>query len=138
MTFEEIKTLLDAGFTPEMIMQLTNTTQGTPPAENPRPDILPGSSAGSPSPADHTAPAGPDSTDEGPALPQEETPPTQETILEEMQTEINNLKAQLQRENIISKSVDILPGGIRENAESVLAEIIRPKYNTNNAGGNNT
>ena len=107
MRYEEIINLLDRGFTPDQITALTGAAAPDPepaPAEQePDPD---------PAPADpEPAPADPEPDPE----------------ISRLNGEIENLKKQLQAQNIKTQSVSILPGD-RETVESVLATIIRPPF----------
>lgn len=107
MRYEEIINLLDRGFTPDQITALTGAAAPDPepaPAD-PEPDP-------EPTPADpEPAPADPESDPE----------------ITGLRSEIENLKKQLQAQNIKTQSVSILPGD-RETVESVLATIIRPPF----------
>lgn len=107
MRYEEIINLLDRGFTPDQITALTGAAAPDPepaPAD-PEPDPEPTPADPEPAPAD----------------------PEPDPEISRLNTEIENLKKQLQAQNIKTQSVSILPGD-RETVESVLATIIRPPF----------
>ena len=107
MRYEEIINLLDRGFTPDQITALTGAAAPDPepaPAD-PEPDPEPAPADPEPAPAD----------------------PDPDPEISRLNTEIENLKKQLQAQNIKTQSVSILPGD-RETVESVLATIIRPPF----------
>lgn len=107
MRYEEIINLLDRGFTPDQITALTGAAAPDPepaPAD-PGPDPEPTPADPEPAPAD----------------------PEPDPEITGLRSEIENLKKQLQAQNIKTQSVSILPGD-RETVESVLATIIRPPF----------
>lgn len=107
MRYEEIINLLDRGFTPDQITALTGAAAPDPepaPAEQ-EPDPEPAPEDPEPAPAD----------------------PEPDPEISRLNGEIENLKKQLQAQNIKTQSVSILPGD-RETVESVLATIIRPPF----------
>ena len=107
MRYEEIINLLDRGFTPDQITALTGAAAPDPepaPAD-PEPDPEPVPADPEPAPAD----------------------PEPDPEISRLNGEIENLKKQLQAQNIKTQSVSILPGD-RETVESVLATIIRPPF----------
>lgn len=107
MRYEEIINLLDRGFTPDQITALTGAAAPDPepaPAD-PEPDPEPTPADPEPAPAD----------------------PEPDPEISRLNGEIENLKKQLQAQNIKTQSVSILPGD-RETVESVLATIIRPPF----------
>lgn len=107
MRYEEIINLLDRGFTPDQITALTGAAAPDPepaPAD-PEPDPEPAPADPEPAPAD----------------------PEPDPEISRLNGEIENLKKQLQAQNIKTQSVSILPGD-RETVESVLATIIRPPF----------
>lgn len=107
MRYEEIINLLDRGFTPDQITALTGAAAPDPepaPAD-PEPDPEPTPADPEPAPAD----------------------PKPDPEITGLRSEIENLKKQLQAQNIKTQSVSILPGD-RETVESVLATIIRPPF----------
>lgn len=107
MRYEEIINLLDRGFTPDQITALTGA-----PAPDPEP-----------APADPEPDPEPTPADPEPAPADPEPDPE----ITGLRSEIENLKKQLQAQNIKTQSVSILPGD-RETVESVLATIIRPPF----------
>lgn len=107
MRYEEIINLLDRGFTPDQITALTGAAAPDPepaPSEQ-EPDPEPTPADPEPAPAD----------------------PEPDPEISRLTTEVENLKKQLQAQNIKTQSVSILPGD-RETVESVLATIIRPPF----------
>lgn len=107
MCYDEIINLLDRGFTPDQITALTGVAAPDPEPTPADPDPDP-----EPTPADpEPAPADPEPDPE----------------ISRLNGEIENLKKQLQAQNIKTQSVSILPGD-RETVESVLATIIRPPF----------
>lgn len=123
MTYEQIINLLDRGFTPE---QISGLSADVPPAVTPPVNPSPGinDSAGDPP---VTPSEGSPALDPGPADPPEPVP-TEEDIIRDMQQEIANLKSQMQRTNIITRSVERIPVSANQ-VDSVLAEFIRPPVN---------
>ena len=107
MRYEEIINLLDRGFTPDQITALTGAAAPDP----------------EPAPADPEPDPEPDPADQEPAPADPEPDPE----ISRLTTEVENLKKQLQAQNIKTQSVSILPGD-RETVESVLATIIRPPF----------
>lgn len=107
MRYDEIINLLDRGFTPDQITALTGAAAPDPepaPSEQ-EPDPEPTPADPEPAPAD----------------------PEPDPEISRLTTEVENLKKQLQAQNIKTQSVSILPGD-RETVESVLATIIRPPF----------
>ena len=102
---------------PPAVIPPVNPSPGIDPAGDP--PVTP--SGGSPAP------------DPGPADPPEPVP-TEEDIIRDMQQEIANLKAQMQKTNIITRSVERIPVSANQ-VDSVLAEFIRPPVNINNNNG---
>lgn len=107
MRYEEIINLLDRGFTPDQITALTGAAAPDP----------------EPAPADPEPDPEPTPADQEPAPADPEPDPE----ISRLNGEIENLKKQLQAQNIKTQSVSILPGD-RETVESVLATIIRPPF----------
>lgn len=121
-SFEQIQTLMNYGFTADQIMELsrdspsaenTNDTGDPPqlPPEN-QPTDPPGGDK--PAPQDPPDPAGDNSPDEPSAL-------------KEIKTELQNLRAAVQKNNILTKTVDSI-GNDTEAVENILAGIIRPEF----------
>lgn len=106
MTYNEIITLTEKGFTPEQIMALARADP------EPVPEELP-----------------PDTTDDSAGAATPETPETPEDNQEviALKSEIEELKKKIQMQNIKTESVDVLPGN-RETVEQVLSEFIRPPF----------
>lgn len=106
MTYNEIITLTEKGFTPEQIMALARADP------TPVPEGLP-----------------PETTDDsaGDVSPEtSETPEDNQEVLA-LKNEIEELKKKIQMQNIKTESVDVLPGN-RETVEQVLSEFIRPPF----------
>ena len=105
MTFQEVKELHEMGFTPEQITQLN---LGSEPETQPeqQPETLP-----------ETKPE-----------PQKETKPDPVSQkLESMEKTINDFIVAMQRNNLKTASVNILPDDqIDNNANTALSELIRP------------
>lgn len=128
MTYEQIINLLDRGFTPDQISGLSaDVPPAVTPPVNPSPGIDP---AGDPP---VTPSEGSPAPDPGPAEPAEPVP-TEEDIIRDMQQEIANLKSQMQRTNIITRSVERIPVSANQ-VDSVLAEFIRPPVNIDKNNG---
>ena len=106
MTYNEIITLTEKGFTPEQIMALARADPETTPEELPS-----------------------ESTDDsaGEVAPEKEETPEDNQEVMELKNEIAELKKQIQAQNIKTQSVDVLPGN-RETVEQVLSEFIRPPF----------
>lgn len=129
MTYDQIINLLDRGFTPD---QISGLSADVPPAVNPPVNPSPG--------IDGPAEDSPVTPSEGSSAPdpgpeeQPEPVPTQEDIIRDMQNEIANLKAQMQKTNIITRSVERIPVSATQ-VDSVLAEFIRPPVNIDKNNG---
>ena len=106
MTYNEIITLTEKGFTPEQIMALARADP------EPAPEELPSEST------DDSA---------GEVAPEKEETPEDNQEVMELKNEIAELKKQIQAQNIKTQSVDVLPGN-RETVEQVLSEFIRPPF----------
>lgn len=112
MTFTEIKTLLDAGFSKDEIMSLEQTGEVTrivsdpvpAPADDPVPD---------PAPADDPVP------DQAQAVP--------DPIFTQLNENIGKLIKTIQSSNLANNSVE-KPGGVDLNktVDSIMESIIRP------------
>lgn len=129
MTYDQIINLLDRGFTPD---QISGLSADVPPAVTPPVNPSPGINdpAGDPP---VTPSEGSPAPDPGPEE-QPEPVPTQEDIIREMQEEITRLKAQMQKTNIITRSVERIPVSANQ-VDSVLAEFIRPPVNIDKNNG---
>lgn len=125
MTFQEVKELHEMGFTPEQITQLH---LGSEP--EPQPKTLPETK---PEPQPETLPETkpepqPESLQETKPEPQKETKPDQVSQkLESMEKKINDFIVAMQKNNLKTASVNILPDDqIDVNANTALSELIRP------------
>ena len=129
MTYDQIDRLLNAGFTPEQIMQLSSAPAGS--SENPAPDPA-GDEPPEVKPAETPAP----DLEEKPARLPDPGPSPEPGILQEIKTGFEDLKKTIQANNIKTMSVNSLPGSA-DSAETVLAGIIRPPFDdrNNNIGG---
>ena len=109
MKTQDVLKLLDAGYTKEEI-----STMDLNPADNPEPDH-------EEQPEEHTiVPETVHETVEHDA--------TAERI-EQMQSQIDNLIKQMQRNNLKSASVNMLPeDDLEKKTDDAMAELIRPKY----------
>ena len=122
MTFEQINSLLDRGFTPEQITTLFTTFGGPTP-----PDTV-GTGAGfdplalAPAPADNTPAADPPAPEPAGNTPAAD-PPASESNAAVLDA-IADLKKSIQASNIKTMSVDTVDD---DNAlEKAMSEIIRP------------
>ena len=117
MTFQEVKELHEMGFTPEQITQLDLISEPQP---EPKPDPQPETK--------------PDPQPEQQPEEQPETKPQQETKpdpvsqkLESMEKMINDFIVAMQKNNLKTASVNILPDDqIDNSANTALSELIRP------------
>lgn len=134
MTYDQIINLLDRGFTPD---QISGLSADVPPAVIPPVNPSPG--------IDGPAEDSPVTPSEGSSAPDpgpEEQPEPAEPIktvnlmdyIRDMQGEIANLKSQLQKTNIITRSVERIPVSANQ-VDSVLAEFIRPPVNIDKNNG---
>lgn len=106
MTFEQIQTLMNYGFTAEQIMILAGNA---PPDETPPEETNP---------------------DETPPEEVEVTiPDTGNTIIAELRDEIKSLKTAMQEQNLKTQTIETIPND-GESVETILAGIIRPVYET--------
>ncbi len=106
-SFEQLQSLMNYGFTPEQIMSLSD--DGTIPAAAP----------------DQEQAAAPDQA----ATPEqaEAQEPEENPQITALQSEVENLKKQLQAANIKNASVDQISADDK-SVENILAGIIRPDY----------
>lgn len=115
MTFQEVKQLHEMGFTPEQITQLNLGSEPEPQPE-PEPETKP---EPQPEPQPETKPE-----------PQPETKPEQDPVtkkLESMEKTINDFIVAMQKNNLKTASVNLLPDDqIDVNANTALSELIRP------------
>ena len=117
-SYEQIDHLMNFGFTPDQIMSLA---RDKPEEENP--------GAGE---QQETETPEPEEPKPETATPEPEEP-KQDSLISELKNEFRELKSTIQKQNILTQSVESIPGNA-ENTESILAGIIRPVYD--NKGGN--
>ena len=129
MTYEQIDRLLNAGFTPEQIMQLASAPADA--VVNP-----PAGSAGDDQPEPAQEENSVNAPEPEPAQAENSAQSAEPGILQEIKTGFEDLKKTIQANNIKTMSVDTLPGS-GDSAEKILAGIIRPPFDDkNNIGGN--
>lgn len=116
-SYEQIDHLMNFGFTPDQIMALA---RDKPEEETPEPE------------QPETATPEPEEAKPETATPEPEEP-KQDSLINELKNEFRELKSTIQKQNILTQSVESIPGNA-ENTESILAGIIRPVYD--NRGGN--
>lgn len=104
MTFNEIKELKELGFSPEQITEL---------AKNPTPDPVT-----TPDPVPATTP-------DPVTTPDPEVTKLSETVTA-LSGKFDEFVQQMQRNNLKTATVDILPSDTDKSAESALSELIRP------------
>lgn len=122
MTYEQITSLLDRGFTPEQITMLT--TSGAAPT--PAPDKAPEPDTGNPLP-DDTAGATTEPTPEpAAAAPAPEPAPAPADNSAAVLDAIKDLKATIQARNILTASTDGVDPD--QKLEKAMAEFIRPSF----------
>ena len=128
MTFEQIKELLNDGFTPEQITMLTTSAAAPTPAADQAPDNvpdnpLPESDAGAntDTPPEQTVT---DSPTPAPA-PAAETNDNQSAVL----AAIQDLKKTIQANNILTHSMETVDPD--KSLEKAMAEFIRPSFDRN-------
>lgn len=109
MTFQEVKELHDMGFTPEQIAQLNLGSEPEPqPEQHPEPQP-----ETNPEPQPETQP--------------EQNPDPVTQRLESMEKTINDFIVSMQRNNLKTASVNLLPDDqIDAGANTALSELIRP------------
>ena len=116
-SFDQIQTLMNYGFTAEQIMELS---RDSPSAENTNdtgdPPQLPPENQ-------PTDPPGGDNTPD----PEQAPDPAEPSALKEIKTELENLRAAVQKNNILTKTVDSI-GNDTDAVENILAGIIRPEF----------
>lgn len=106
MKAEEILKLIDAGFTKEEITAMT-----AEPEEQEQPE-----------------PEQPEQEQPEPEQPKQTEPDERDARIEQMQNQINNLIKQMQKNNLKSASVNILPDDdLEKKTDEAMAELIRPK-----------
>lgn len=113
MTFQEVKQLHEMGFSPEQITQLNLGSE-------PQPETKP-----EPQPETHPEPQPEPQQETQPEQKPEPDPVTQK--LESMEKKINDFIVSMQKNNLKTASVNILPDDqIDVNANTALSELIRP------------
>ena len=121
MTYSEITNLLDKGFSPEMIMQISGGNPGTVPAEAP---------ADSGKDVENTSPA-PETTENN-DTPTADNPHPVAAEVEKVIGELKVLREQMSKMRDEFQKGAILSDSIRTpaqvSADEALSELIRPKY----------
>lgn len=120
-SFEQIQTLMNYGFTADQIMELS---RDSPSAENTNDTGDPPQLPQENQPAD--PPAGDNTPDPAPD-PAGDSPPAEPSALKEIKAELQNLRAAVQKNNILTKTVDSI-GNDADAVENILAGIIRPEF----------
>lgn len=122
MTYEQITSLLDRGFTPEQITMLTTSAA----APTPVADTAPEQSSTIPLP-DDTAGANVETTTEpAAAAPAPEPAPAPADNSAAVLDAIKDLKATIQANNILTRSMDGIDP--EQKLEKAMAEFIRPSF----------
>ena len=123
MTFQEVKELHEMGFTPEQITQLNLGSEPEPQPE-PQPEEQPETN---PEPQPEPQP---EEQPETKPEPQPETKPEPDPVsqkLESMEKTINDFIVSMQKNNLKTASVNLLPDDqIDAGANTALSELIRP------------
>lgn len=116
-SFDQIQTLMNYGFTAEQIMELS---RDSPSAENTNdtgdPPQLPPENQPTDSPEGDNTPD-----------PEQASDPEEPSALKEIKAELQNLRAAVQKNNILTKTVDSI-GNDTDAVENILAGIIRPEF----------
>lgn len=117
-SFDQIQTLMNYGFTAEQIMELS---RDSPSAENTNdtgdPPQLPS----------EDQPTDPPEGDNSPDPEQAPDSAFEPSALKEIKAELQNLRAAVQKNNILTKTVDSI-GNDTDAVENILAGIIRPEF----------
>lgn len=117
-SFDQIQTLMNYGFTAEQIMELS---RDSPSAENTNdtgdPPRLP----------PENQPTDPPEGDNTPDPEQAPDSAEEPSALKEIKAELQNLRAAVQKNNILTKTVDSI-GNDTDAVENILAGIIRPEF----------
>lgn len=117
-SFDQIQTLMNYGFTAEQIMELS---RDSPSAENANdtgdPPQLPS----------EDQPTDPPEGDNSPDPEQAPDSAVEPSALKEIKAELQNLRAAVQKNNILTKTVDSI-GNDTDAVENILAGIIRPEF----------
>ena len=123
MTFQEVKELHEMGFTPEQITQLNLGSEPEPQLETkpePQPETKP-----KPQPETKLEPQPETKPEQQPE--QKPEPDSVSQKLESMEKKINDFIVAMQKNNLKTASVNILPDDqIDVNANTALSELIRP------------
>ena len=121
MTYSEITNLLDKGFTPEMIMQISGGNTGTVPVEAP---------ADSGKEVENTPPA-PETTENNDTPPADNPQPVAAEVekvigeLKVLREQMTKMRDEFQKGAILSDSIRT---PTQVSADEALSELIRPKY----------
>lgn len=122
MTYEQITSLLDRGFTPEQITMLTTSAAAPTPAADPAPEIPP-----DPLPDTTTSGATVEPTPEpAAAAPAPDPAPAPADNSAAVLDAIKDLKATIQANNILTRSLDGVDPD--QKLEKAMAEFIRPSF----------
>ena len=122
MTYEQITTLLDRGFTPEQITMLTTSAAAPTPAADPAPETPP-----DPLPDTTTSGATVEPTPEpAAAAPAPDPAPAPADNSAAVLDAIKDLKATIQANNILTRSLDGVDPD--QKLEKAMAEFIRPSF----------
>ena len=116
-SFDQIQTLMNYGFTADQIMELS---RDSPSAANTNDTGDPPQLPSEDQPTD--PPEGDNSPD-----PEQAPDPAEPSALKEIKAELQNLRAAVQKNNILTKTVDSI-GNDTDAVENILAGIIRPEF----------
>ena len=123
MTYEQITSLLDRGFTPEQITMLTTSAAAPTPVADPAPEIPPDN----PLPDATTSGATVEPTPEpAAAAPAPDPAPAPADNSAAVLDAIKDLKATIQANNILTRSLDGVDPD--QKLEKAMAEFIRPSF----------
>ena len=129
MTYQEIKDLLNAGFTKDEIMQLT--TSGDTPI-SPEPATAAEETEAPTAAEDRSPVAGEDAAEEAAFSPKQETDSTMEDIKKQLQqiaSDNMELRKMIQSNNIRDRTLGSVVPDVVADAEKALAALIDPDYN---------
>lgn len=120
-SFEQIQTLMNYGFTAEQIMELSRDSPSAEISDNTgdQPQLPQENQPTDPPAGDNPSDPAPD--------PAGDNPPAEPSALKEIKAELQNLRAAVQKNNILTKTVDSI-GNDTEAVENILAGIIRPEF----------
>lgn len=122
MTYEQITSLLDRGFTPEQITMLTTSAAAPTPAADPAPEIPPDN----PLPDDTAGALTETKTEPAAAAPEPTPAPAPADNSAAVLDAIKDLKATIQAHNILTRSMDGVDP--EQKLEKAMAEFIRPSF----------